>query len=376
MQVMASDIKFIESLKKQWLSMIDAIDDPLVILNKNFEIIRYNKSYWKNVSKNFDLPLDGLKNKKCFEVFANRKSPCLNCHLKPSSWTTETLFPNEIVEVTIHSIESDTDTKEGLFVVHYKFLTEQIHMRQSLSHADKLSALGRMASGVAHELNSPLAAILAFTQVLIEETESSDPHKEDLVQIEEGARRCKSIVEDMLHLAHFERNQKPSEAVDLKKVVQNILRFLEHPLRKAHVTVQLDLPDESPYVWGIPSQLEQVFLNMLSNAIYSMEKMGNGAIEISINKETDPQITIPLSKEGYWQIHISDSGEGINKEDLSKIFEPFYTTKPVGEGTGLGLSISYSLIKEHKGYIGVQSEKDQGTTFIITLPIYNESEKT
>lgn len=363
-------LDFVESLKKQWMAMIDAIDDPLVLLTPQLEIVRLNKAYKNSGLKTSDIPLTKFKNEKCYAVFADRKDPCPGCPLKDSLpltekkvWKSDQIVANRTLEVQMYPLELDDE--ESYIVVHYRDLTEHEKLYESLAQADKLAALGKLAGGVAHEINSPLAGILAFTQMLLKEMPSQDQHYDDLLQIEEAAKRCKSIIE---HLLNFARQDSIDRMVpvDVAHCVASTLQIANALLRKNNINVVHEGPVfHSPLlVLGHPGKLGQVFLNLLTNSIYAMKECDSTSISIRYE-----------IKNQNIHIHFSDTGVGIPQAFISKIFDPFFTTKPIGEGTGLGLSLAYSIIKAHKGSIEVQSIPDNGTTFTIILPLVMNHEE-
>lgn len=357
-------IEFIEGLKYQWMAMIDAISDPLALLDDDYSILRQNKAY-TDLAAASDLDIRHFKGHKCYESFAGQKSPCKHCKLgalKSSSsgqnfvtWETSTLFSDKVFSVRVHKVlQGDS----FFFVVHYRDETAQKIMQEQLAQADKLAALGKMAGGVAHEINSPLAGILAFSQMVLKEMDADDPHRDDLKEIEDGARKCKVIVEGMLG---FSRQEKPSEMqpTDVFEAARSTLRLASAILRKHHIDLQSEFVPESAVVFGSQGKLGQVFLNLVTNAIYVMREGGVLTLEGKVT-ETDAVVTV------------SDTGPGIEPAVVGKIFDPFFTTKPIGEGTGLGLSIVYSIVKQHAGKIEVQSLAGLGSTFTVTIPLYKE----
>jgi two-component system, NtrC family, sensor kinase len=361
---------FLEQLKEQWMAMIDSVQDPLVILNEKFEIQRQNLAYFE-MSALFQsqnsVSIRSLKNKKCFEVFAGRTSPCQHCKVhslqevgSSVSWSTQELtFSSQENEKFHFDIQAKKLPGNG-YVVHYRNVTEIKLMQEGLARADKLSALGHMAGGVAHEINSPLAGILAFSQMALSEMDESNQHYSDLREIEDAARKCKLIVEGMLG---FARQDKPADTkrFSIVEAIESTIRLATPLTRKQNVEVEFARPrlSENFQVQGQMGKLEQVLLNLITNASHAMRVSG-GTVSIWL-EETPSEMFI----------FVQDCGEGISPKALPRIFDPFYTTKPYGEGTGLGLSVSYSHIKQMGGRIEVKSEMGEGTLFQIVLPILN-----
>lgn len=356
------DIGFVEDLKKQWMAMIDAVTDPLAIIDENFSILRQNRSY-SETSSEPKLHITGFQGRKCYEIFAGRSSPCPNCKLlevKAMHQSLEWQSADEIRSgrthiVRIHPLEGVSGSKR--FVVHYRDVTEFVALQDKLAHADKLAALGKLAGGVAHEINSPLAGIMAFTQMLLKEIDDSDPHRGDLMEIEDAARKCKVIVENLLG---FARQDKPADVFEFNILdsLDSTLRLAKPMLRRAGVQLCYDRPsDGGAFVMqGRAGKIGQVFLNLITNAIQAIGQNG-GTLKVSAGAAAD-LVTLDFA----------DNGEGMAPEIMKRIFDPFFTTKPIGQGTGLGLSISYAIVKQHGGRILVHSVPGQGTTFTIELP--------
>jgi two-component system NtrC family sensor kinase len=245
----------------------------------------------------------------------------------------------------------------------------QSERKQALSEdlmvqSSKMAALGKMAAGIAHEINNPLAVIGEkagwIKDLLSEEDITQSPN---LKEIEDSVHRIEYHVDRAKKVTHrllgFARRMEPSqEQVDINKTLNNTVDFLENESRYRNIDIQIDTEGDLPEITSDSSQLQQVFLNIINNAIDALGK--NGEIHIK---------TSFLSKRNEIKIEIIDNGPGIPKENINKIFDPFYTTKEVGKGTGLGLSIVYSIIEKLGGRIMVASEIGQGTTFTIYLPI-------
>ena len=235
-------------------------------------------------------------------------------------------------------------------------LEKKVEQRtQALIQAEKMAALGRMAGGVAHEVNNPLGGILAFVQVLLRDKGSYDQKTvEALETIEACAQRCKRVVGDLLS---FSRNSLGEEKVevDLNQVARSAWALARlHPKAKS-IDVHLELSEPLPWVRGRTGQLEQVLINLLQNAFQA--------------SATGQPVVLRTRRENRVVVaEVEDQGEGIKESILARIFEPFFTTKPVGEGTGLGLFICYGIVKEHGGKISVESQVGKGSRFRLHFP--------
>ena len=228
--------------------------------------------------------------------------------------------------------------------------------QEQLIQSQKMASLGLLAAGVAHELNNPLSAVLAYTQLLLQETPALEPAHADLHEIEEAALRCKKIVED-LHLFSRQSHGSESRPLDLNEVIASALRLVEHPFSLTKVQLEPDLEQELPWIAGSRNRLQSVFLNLFTNAQAAMPEGGTLFIKTRTRR-----------KEGQLEVVVADTGIGIPAENLPRIFDPFFTTKPEGYGTGLGLSVTYGIVQEHGGTIAVESKAGRGAKFTLRFP--------
>jgi PAS domain S-box-containing protein len=239
-------------------------------------------------------------------------------------------------------------------------ITERVALETQLAQADKLSSIGLLAAGVAHEINTPLAVISSYAQMLAKQLRGDVRLGPVLDKITQQSFRAAEIANGLLNFSRTSTTEFRS--TDLNQVVRDTLSLLEHQFKTAQILVDLDLADELPQIHGNPGKLQQVFLNLLLNAKDAMP--GGG------------RLTIATLVNGHVEAVISDSGSGIAPENLKRIYDPFFTTKNMpGErrGTGLGLSVSYGIIQEHAGKIHVESAVGSGTTFHLEFPLLRNS---
>jgi signal transduction histidine kinase len=232
-------------------------------------------------------------------------------------------------------------------------------LQWQLVHSGKMAALGQLAGGVAHEINNPLQIMLGRVQMvqMMAENPKAVPRariKEEIGLVSEEILRIRDIVRNLLDFSRQGKREASFAPVSLNDTLKDVLALLEHQLRSAQVEVRLHLAPEPPRVLGNRNQLKQVFMNLLMNAMHAMVRAPK-VLEVRTRVH-----------EGMAQASIRDSGIGISKENLSRIFEPFFSTKSMG--TGLGLSISYGLVKDHKGTMEVESQEDRGTCFVVSIP--------
>jgi two-component system NtrC family sensor kinase len=232
---------------------------------------------------------------------------------------------------------------------------ELTKMQATLIQSEKLASIGKLAAGVAHEINNPLGGILIYSHLLLEDTEKDSPHYENLKKIVKETSRCKDIVRGLLD---FARPKDPEMSqIDINQIVEKSLYIVEGQSLFQNIRIQKNFSPDLPRIIGDSAQLQQVFMNIILNAAEAMA--GDGTLSIT---------TVHNNGGEYIDIHFQDTGHGIQDEDLKRLFEPFFSTKEVGKGTGLGLAISYSIIQKHQGTIEVSSQNDQGATFTVRLP--------
>ncbi|MEO6526389.1 MAG: PAS domain S-box protein [Gemmatimonadaceae bacterium] len=256
--------------------------------------------------------------------------------------------------ITSPLVEDDTIT--GALGI-MRDMTDEIRLAEQLLQQEKLAAVGQLVSGVAHELNNPLAGVMAFSQLLLASPAARDPEARRAAEtIHREAQRAAKIVS---HLLTFARQQPPERTeTDLNALVTDTLELRRHALRSAEVEVVLALDTALPRSWADPFQLQQVLLNLIVNAEQALATW-DGMRRITVRtSRTDDQL----------ELSVADTGPGIALEKRDRIFNPFFTTKPVGQGTGLGLSISDGIAREHGGRIRVESQPGEGATFILELP--------
>jgi PAS domain S-box-containing protein len=234
---------------------------------------------------------------------------------------------------------------------------QETHLQ--LVSSEKMASLGKLAAGIAHEINNPLGGILIYSSLMMEDLPEEDQKRGDLARIVQETGRCKEIVKSLLE---FARQTEPKmEPTDINRAINDGLFFLVNQALFHNIQIVKKLDPFLPFVRGNASQLKQVFMNIIVNAAEAMH--GSGTLTITTNAAPDRKRVF---------VEFTDTGEGIPEENLTRIFDPFFTTKDVGKGTGLGLATSYGIVEDHGGKIGVKSKVSERTTFTIELPTYPE----
>lgn len=358
-------VKIISRGKYQWQATFDAISDPVMIIDKDLNIVRANLSLARIAGKD----IKTIIGKKCFATFAGRNVKCVGCAAikaleskKPQSGRLEEEIGNHDYIANAFPFIDEVDGKESA-VVHYRDITEEKRLQQELIQQEKMVAIGMLAGGVAHEINNPLGGIIAFAQLIKRELKVDEPLYGDIEEIESAAMRCKKIVSDLLDFSRTSSGKK-KHWLDINPLIERVIPFLKMELRSLNINLDTEFSKDIPRIYGDANRLQQVFLNLLTNACQSMSKGGKLGVKTYVD-----------DNRSWVFVEVMDSGCGILKEDINKIFDPFFTTKRPGKGTGLGLSISYKIIRDHHGTIDVSSQSGKGSVFIVRLPIVREGQE-
>jgi two-component system NtrC family sensor kinase len=239
-------------------------------------------------------------------------------------------------------------------VVSVRNVSQDRRLEEQLRTTEKMVALGELVAGVAHEINNPLTGISAFAQILLEE-DLGDEQRESVQLIKQESDRAKGVINDLLLFAR--KTERGSGPVDINTVIEQTIRLRSYPLRNAKVALNLELDRHHPLVSGDSQKLQQVLLNIISNAEHAMQERRERTLTLRTSRDGDRVV-----------ICATDTGKGMSPDVVRRIFEPFFSTKPAGIGTGLGLSVAYGIINAHGGTITVDSEPDVGTMVTIVLP--------
>jgi signal transduction histidine kinase len=243
-------------------------------------------------------------------------------------------------------------------------ITEKLQLEHQIRRAEKLAAVGQLVSGLAHEIGTPLGVIGGRAEYMLRKIPQEDPIRENLTRIITQIDRITKIVNQLLSFAR----KKPPEvrSVRLVPILQDVLSLLEHQTQKQGISISLDFFETLPEALVDPDQIQQVFLNLILNAIQSMPQ--GGSLKVRLSQTIPRRDREDPLQDHYLKIQFSDTGFGIPEENLNRIFDPFFTTKDVGKGTGLGLTTSFNIVKNHGGWIDVRSRIQEGSIFCIYLP--------
>ncbi len=344
--------------------IVDALPVGLYVVDKEYRIVAWNR---KRETGTQGVAREDAIGKSVFDVLYRQPRERLATELKEVFETDEIrryeveskasgeLRFFRLTKVPMHV--SGTDEVTHVITVG-EDVTEQKRIRERISHAEKLAALGQMAAGVMHEINNPLATITASVEAVREYAEDYSEQAELLSMIETEVDRCKRIARDLLAFSRPPPSEKGP--ADVQETVEETLKLLRHHDRFKKIRVQREYVYDLPLVWANSEQLVQVFVALALNALDAMEDDGELRVRTEVLGETANDLAISFI----------DTGCGIPTAELPKIFEPFYTSKLPGKGTGLGLSICYGIIQEHGGRIEVDSAIGVGSNFRVVLPAY------
>lgn len=352
----------LDTTEQKYRDIIEHSADAIITLNNENEITSWNRGAEQILGWDRD-EIVGTSVKAIIpnELIEKRELECLEfgMHYRGyvSNYETERLDKQNkkvLVNLTESFIRDEKEEIIGRSQI-LRDLTDLKIREEQIQHSERLATVGHMAAGVAHEVGNPLTAISSLVQVCQRKTD--DPFIQDqLKKVRDHIQRITKIVRD---LVDFSRpSSLDTEMVNVNNVIKSAVGLLKHDARCRDVEFTLNLSKELPKIYGVPDQIHQVVVNILLNAVDSMEKVKNPAAIIKTWEANN-----------FVKVSIKDIGSGIPEEEQNRIFEPFYTTKEVGSGTGLGLSVSHGIITQMGGEIEVESLAGEGAKFIVALPV-------
>jgi len=267
-------------------------------------------------------------------------------------------------QLLISPIVNNEGELVGYFGIH-RDISEQKYLEQQLIHAQKMESIGMLAAGLAHEVGNPLASISSLVQIM-QRTSEDEFTQDKLELIKSQITRISRIIRDLVDFSR--RSSYEVQPTDINKAIHDAIEIAKVSKKAKGININAKLDNNLPFLMLVPDQIEQVFINLLLNAIDALQDPKHSANLERMGKKKNVDVKSYITDDALI-VTVEDNGVGIKKDDLSKIFEPFYTTKKVGEGTGLGLWVSYGIIKSFRGEINVKSTEGVGTVFTIKLPL-------
>jgi len=358
--------------RDKFRGILSALDQGMHILNRDYVIEYQNEILRRTFGDKIG--------EKCYEVYKQRDKPCEVCRMHAAIERNEIQRTEEIMSDRRHYEQSyvpfaDVDGQTKALIL-LRDVTEEKMYRAETMRAGQLASIGELAAGVAHEINNPINGIINYAQVLLDDStqvsmegEATHPvQREMLGRIIKEGERIAYIVRNLLFFAR--QREEEAEVVGIEAIIHDSLALIKHQLQKDGVIIHTDIPETLPSIRVHPQQLQQVFLNLLSNARYALNQRYPGR---DSGKKVEIRCRL-VQNQGRTLIRteLTDYGAGIPPEILSQIFEPFFSSKKSGEGTGLGLSISAGLVRDFQGELRVESELGAYTTLTVDLPVYEQ----
>ncbi|MEO6223272.1 MAG: ATP-binding protein [Vicinamibacterales bacterium] len=348
----------IERLRQFSDSVVESLSDGLFVIDLDDRVLRWNRAleelFLFDRSRAIGRRVSALFPSSFVELLmeARRDSPGGATLLRaPLTSGPAELARPLLVNAGIAPFQTADGVKAGWIVV-IEDVTDRASLEEQLRVSEKMAAIGLLAAGVAHEVNTPLTGISSFTQMLLDKADPDDPKTQLLEKIERQTFRAAKIVNSLLNLARPSGGE--AGQLDVNLVISDVLSLLEHQFRTSRIQVRRDLAPAAP-IRGFEYQLQQVFLNLFLNARDAMPRGGWLSVSSAVRGDV---VTV----------EVADTGSGIPSEHISRIYDPFFTTKAEGRGTGLGLSVTYGIVQEHLGTLACESVVGQGTRFTLTLP--------
>lgn len=342
-------------------TIVMSIADGVFVSNSDGIIISFNRAA-EDISGYSEAEVKGLH---CEDVFKTRL-----CEDACALHNEDKIIRNKETEIITKdgrrlsvsvssAILRDSDGKIIGGVQTFRDITEEKQRQAIMCQTEKLAAIGRLSAGLAHEINNPIGNVLGYAKLILKDPSMNEKQRERLKIILEQAEKAGSIVQGLLN---YSRQQEPKmEMVSINNVIESVIRLVSPQIEKLGINIKTDLKDV-PAVKADFRQIEQVLFNIILNSIQA------------IGSDGDVRIHTSQTNNGFIEVRIEDTGPGIPKDHIHKIFDPFFTTKHVNEGTGLGLSVCMGIIREHNGFIDVESEYGKGAAFIIKLPVTGDKD--
>lgn len=349
--------------QKGWESTFNAVPDPILLIDTDHQVLLQNNRPLPKIVP--DAAPDGSA-QKCYAMLYGRSAPCPDCPMETLRHSPEPVYrrleteTQLVLDFSYYPILDEAGRLVAITKI-VKDVTEKSHMENKLLHSARLAAIGEMAAGVAHELNSPMTAIIGTAQLLrCEVADKSEPAL-SLEEIANCGLRCKRIIKNLLTFSR--QDQVPMKETDLNHEIERAMALVNYLIDQSDIRIIKNLSPDLPLIMANGLQIQQVVTNLMINARDALEKTG-GEKTIWLDS------FLKNSREGLSAVvSVRDNGHGIERKDLQKIFAPFYTSKEATKGTGLGLSLSFGIAQSHGGALEVDSTPGEGSTFALRLPL-------
>lgn len=357
--------KQVSRAKDEWESTFLAVTDPIMLVDTDYNVLLHNGRLPAEMQVFWDQALG----RKCFAKLHGRSEPCPDCPIQEVQRSGQPVYQRLqtesglVLDISYYPVLNENKVLSAVTVI-LKDVTEKIKMEGRLVQSAKLAALGEMAAGVAHELNSPMTVIIGTAQLVARELlEDKQPERAgELDDIVNSGLRCKRIIQNLLTFSR--QDQQPATEIDLNAEARLVLGMIKYQINRSQIRIIEQLAPEFPRLIANGPQIQQVLTNFLINArdaVSAVERREKTILVATTVRISNGRRLAVLS--------VTDNGIGIPPENLAKIFTPFYTSKEATKGTGLGLSVSLGIAESHNGTIEVTSTPGEGSTFSLILPI-------
>ncbi|WP_129128252.1 ATP-binding protein [Geomonas oryzae] len=357
--------KQVSRAKKEWEATFRAVTDPIFLIDTDYNVLLHNGQLPPGMSVHWNRAVTN----KCFAKLKGASEPCQNCPLQEIKETGKPVFQQwntpegESLELSYYPVFNE-DKQLAAVTIIMKDVTKKLKMEAQLVQSAKMVALGVMAAGVAHELNSPMTVIIGTAQMLARDMQDDEDTEraEALSDIINCGLRCKRIIQNLLTFSR--QDQAPFTPINLNAEAERVLDMIQYQINRSQIAIFEHFDRELPKIKANGPQIQQVLTNFLINA--------RDALTVPEGKEKVIEVATSLRIEGgrrFAVLSVTDNGIGIAPENVSKIFTPFYTSKEATKGTGLGLSVSLGIAESHHGRIEVESTLGQGSCFSLVLPV-------
>ena len=352
-------------------NIIDSITEGIVVVNKEAHITAWNQT----MEQRYGLPFEKVLGSSLQSVF-----PKLYAHgfdISFQKLLQENLphfalhnisierMPDRVLTLAVSSLRDGEGAVDGAVLV-LTDITERLHMEQQIQQSEKLAAVGQLAAGVAHEIGTPLNVISGSAEYLLMDLDDSDGHSDELKTIVSEVGRISGLVQQLMT---FARHEEPEdEIVDVKELFETVMVLLRRQIEKEGVELMVDIAPDTPAIAGDRNQMQQIMLNLVMNAWQAMP--AGGKLTCRGRRLSEEDTGVGQHHTDCVELQVADTGTGIAEEHIKKIYDPFFTTKEVGQGTGLGLAIVRRIVENHSGKIEVESKMGEGTVFRVILPAY------
>lgn len=359
--------KQVSRTTKEWEETFKAVTDPIFLVDVDYNVLRHNDRLPAELSHHWNQALSN----KCFARLHGNAEVCPNCPIEEIKQTGQPMQRNwqtdsgTLLEIYYYPVFNEEKQLAAITII-LKDVTQKTKMEAQLVHSAKLAALGEMAAGVAHELNSPMTVIIGTAQMLAREHEAESPEFESLQDVINCGLRCKRIIQNLLTFSR--QDQVPMTEIDLNEQVRRVLGLIRYQINRNQIQLLDRLDPNLPLAIANGAQIQQVITNLMINARDALNESPRRKKMITVSSGTRKE------KGKSWVVlSVADNGTGIAPENIKKIFTPFFTSKEATKGTGLGLSVSLGIAESHSGTIEVESKPGKGSRFSLLLPLTDDA---